>query len=195
MTNNNVTPRYFGEWHINIQTDQTNPGINRELQDLLFNTGLTNDKDTKYEPLAYLGNQSLGSNIHSENNHAILAKQCNQTDEIERIVIIIVYGDKQVISIERILESYSHRKEYDIDIDPHTDFPTDATKDYEIIEPLFNNILVEPLIYLGRQKCLNGINNLFAAEVTSLDPVVKKDVALVTINAVNKSYEINNILF
>lgn len=195
MANNNLTPRYFGDWHINVQTDKTNPGIIHELRNLFFKLD-NNSSPLQYKVLAHIGNQSLGSKIHSENNHAVLAEQYNEADDTNRIVLIVFHGDKSIVSIDRVLESYTHDcKEYDIHIEPNTEFPDEVRKDYEIIQPLFNNILVEPFIYLGNQKCLNGIKYLFVAEVTTLEPITKKEVALVTINAINKSYEITNILF
>ncbi len=196
MANNNVTSRYFGEWHVNIQTEETNPEIIGDLRDL-FTRANINKGFLNYTPLAYLGIQNLGSTIQSKNNVAVLAEQVNEYDHTGRIVIIIFYESDtdDIISIERVLESdLNSRKEYDIHIAPNTKIPDEVLKDYEIIRPHFNNMLVDPFIYLGSQKCLNGINHLLVAEVTSLDPVTKKDVALVTINAINKSYEITNVL-
>ena len=191
MTSNNQTSRYLGCWNICIRTRKDTID---DLNHYFFEN--IDSQKCSYSPLAYLGKQCLGSNIFSGNNHAILAKQVIHEDGTIRIIVAIFNNEgPQAISIERILEGYLEPQKYDIVIEPSITIPDDAYADFESVMKNFVDLIIEPFVYLGYQNCAKGVNKFFAAEVTALDVSGKKDIALITVNAEENTFFVNNILF
>ena len=165
----------LGNWEVNINTN----GMPQKVA-----TAFAKINETlvgaEYEPIAYIGHQVVNGT-----NHAVLAKQTVLTGKDTENIVLIVFNEKPgdmeaaLVGIERVVESGGELG--GIVVDPTTDIPDVAQVAWDEAFDGFVGSNVEPFAYLGSQV-VNGVNLIFAAEVTPVTPNAKKKAALVIIN-------------
>lgn len=147
----------------------------------------------EYTPIAYLGEQ-----IVNGTNYAVLAEQLVLSGKDTKNVVLMIFnqkpgqiGDATLVSIERVVESGGELG--GIKVDVQTDIPEEAKKAFDAAFAGFVGSNVEPFALLGTQVT-NGINYIFAAEVTSVTKVPVKSVDVVTVNALTGDVAFTDIL-
>lgn len=135
----------------------------------------------EYEPIAYLGSQVVNGT-----NHAVLAKQTVLTGKDTTNVVILIFNEKPgdmkctLVNIERVVEQGG--PEGGINVDVKTEIPADAQKEFDEAFEGFVGSTVKPFALLGTQV-VNGVNYIFACEITGVTAEPQTSVAIVTINS------------
>lgn len=149
----------------------------------------------EYTPIAYLGSQVVNGT-----NHAVLAEQLITTGKDTKNVVVVIFNEKPVkdalpevtlVNIERVLESGAPIG--GIKVEPTTNMPEDALKDFNEVMEGFLGSKVEPFAYLGSQV-VKGTNYYFAAELTPVVQNPKSSVAIVVVNALSDQVSFVDIL-
>lgn len=135
----------------------------------------------EYEPIAYLGSQ-----IVNGTNHAVLAKQTVLAGKDTTNVVVLIFNEKPgemkctLVNIERVVEQGG--QEGGINVDVKTEIPADAQKEFDEAFEGFVGSTVKPFALLGTQV-VNGVNYIFACEITSVTVEPQTSVAIVTVNS------------
>lgn len=170
----------FGSWNVDIHVGSNMPqkiaSAMTELESTLIGA--------EYEPIAYLGSQVVNGT-----NHAVLAKQTIVTGRDTHNVVVMIFNEKPndvkatLVSIERVVEGGLPLGGTTVDV--HTDIPEDALEVWDDAFMGFVGSKVEPFALLGTQV-VNGINYIFAAEVTGVTREPNKEVCIVVVNSNTK---------
>ena len=135
----------------------------------------------EYEPIAYLGSQ-----IVNGTNHAVLAKQTVLTGKDTTNVVVLIFNEKPnemkctLVNIERVVEQGG--PEGGIDVDVKTKIPAEAQAEFDKAFDGWVGANIKPFALLGTQV-VNGVNYLFACEVTGVTAEPQTSVAVVTVNS------------
>ena len=176
----------LGEWKIDVKTKDWPTDVDKAIEQLNHQYGAA------YKPIAYLGEQL----VHGH-NYAILAEftvvRICPSVSIVRIIFNVNDGKIQIVSIENIIESYGFVRPGSIIIAPTTNIPDEVMNEFNSVMEHFVGSDVKPFAYLGDQV-VSGIDRFLAAEVTAVHPGAKPRIALVVINAKDKSIQFKYIL-
>lgn len=146
----------------------------------------------EYEPIAYLGEQTVNGV-----NHAVLAKQILTTGRDTENIVVIIFNERPdameatLVSIERVVEggmALGGVKIFDGD-----SIPEDAKAAFKTTFTNYVGAKYEPIALLGTQV-VNGINYIFAA---TLEPVVQnpeKQAVIVVVNDAAGSVAIEDLM-
>jgi hypothetical protein len=177
----------LGEWTIDVITDAMPEKVATAIGKL--NETLLG---AEYVPIAYLGQQVVNGI-----NHAVLAEQTIITGKDVKNVVLIIFNEKPntmelaLVNIERVVEGGNGAGA--VEVDPKTDIPTDAKLAFDVALGGFVGSDVEPFALLATQVT-EGINYIFAAEVTPATREPKKIVSTVTVNTMLNSISFTDIL-
>lgn len=143
-----------------------------------------------YEPIAYIGSQVVNGT-----NHAVLAEQVLTTGRDTKNVVLLIFNEKgmncDLVSIERVVEAGGELGGTVVDV--KTDIPEDAQKAFDKALGGFVGAAVKPFALLATQP-VNGINYVFAAEVTPVTAEPQKKFCVITVNNLEKKASFADIL-
>ena len=163
----------FGSYEVNVQ-------IRRFPQKVAtyFDEAMGKLLGASYEPVAYLGSQTVNGI-----NHAILCEQTLLTGRDTRNVVMAVVNEKDeglsLVSVERVVESGDALGGLAVDV--QTEIPEEARSAFDRAFEGFVGSRVEPFALLATQVT-KGVDYVFAAELTPVSPNPVKTVAIVTVN-------------
>ena len=146
----------------------------------------------EYTPIAYLGSQQVNGT-----NHAVLAEQTVLTGKDTKNIVVIIFNEKPhemeatLVSIERVIEGGDGMGA--IKIAATTDIPAEAQSVFDEAFAGFVGSGVKPFALLATQV-VNGIDYIFAAEVTSVTKEPVTSVAIVTVNSNSKQASFDDLL-
>jgi len=175
----------LGGWKINFKVGSYPQKIASKLSEGIKLCGCT------YKDVAYLGSQEVVGT-----NHAILAEQTVTNGEDTKNVVILIFNEKQdsmdvsLVDIHRIVESGGKLGGTQINLT--TEIPEDA-------QEVFDNRVtrlgatVTPVAFIGT-KVTSGTDYKFLAVI---DPAIRDselELAIVTINPMRKSMDLENVL-
>ena len=177
-----------GSWKINISTT----GMPQKVA-----TAFAKMNETlvgaEYENIAYIGSQVVNGT-----NHAVLAKQTILTGRDTENIVLVIFNEKPsemeatLVGIERVVEGGGQLGGITL-ADATADIPEDASAVWNDAFEGFVGSKVEPFAYLGSQV-VNGVNLVFAAEVTPTTLNAEPTVKIVTINSATKDVIFTDLL-
>lgn len=177
----------LGSWKINVI-------LNAMPEKIATAVGKLSEQliGAEYTPIAYLGSQQVNGI-----NHAVLAEQTILTGKDTKNVVVLIFNEKPneleatLVNIERVVESGEALG--GINVNVKTEIPEDAQETFNTVFEGFVGSNVKPFALLGTQVT-NGVNYIFAAEVTSVtaEPVTK--VAIVTVNSLENTIAFADLL-
>jgi hypothetical protein len=179
----------LGSWNINVVVDGMPEKVATAVSKL--NEQLLG---AEYTPIAYLGSQVVNGT-----NHAVLAEQLLITGRDTKNVVLIIFNEKPssgiedltLVAIERVVEGGEGMGAVEVNV--KTDIPVDAKEAFASVIGGFVGSDVEPFALLATQV-VNGVDYIFAAEVTSVTAAPAKKVCKVTVNELNKTVSFVDIL-
>lgn len=144
----------------------------------------------EYTPIAYLGSQLVNGT-----NHAVLAEQLLITGKDTKNIVVLIFNEKgmdcNLVNIERVVEGGAEFG--GTQIVGTTDIPADAQKVFDKALAGFVGSTVKPFALLATQV-VDGVNYIFAAEVTTLALEAEKKLAVVTVNSITGNVAFTDIL-
>ena len=174
-----------GEWKVEVNVG----GMPQKVATAM---GEINMLGAEYEPIAYLGSQVVNGV-----NHAVLAEQIVITGRDTKNIVVLKFNEKPndmkvaLVGIETVV---SGGAEFGgIALDVKTDIPEDAKTAWDEAFKDFVGSDVKPFAYLGSQV-VNGMNYIFAAEVTPVVPDPVSRLAVVTVNTAEKHAYFGDLL-
>lgn len=173
-----------GSWEVNV-------AVNAMPNDVATAFGKVNELiGAEYTPIAYLGKQ-----IVNGVNHAILAEQILTTGKDTKNIVVIILNDRQgtftIANIERVVESGDALGGVKVDV--KTEIPAEAKKAFDDVLGKFVGATVKPFALLATQV-VKGVNYVFAAEITPVVKDPKTEVAVVTVNDLEKKASFHDVL-
>jgi hypothetical protein len=179
----------LGSWNINVVVDGMPEKVATAVSKL--NEQLLG---AEYTPIAYLGSQVVNGT-----NHAVLAEQLLITGRDTKNIVLIIFNEKPssgiedltLVAIERVVEGGEGMGAVEVNV--KTDIPVDAKVAFASVIGDFVGSDVEPFALLATQV-VNGVDYIFAAEVTSVTAAPVKKVCKVTVNELNKTVSFVDIL-
>ena len=152
---------------------------------------LTDVVGADYKPIAYLGYQEVNGT-----NHAVLAEQTLLVGKDTKNAVVLVFNEKpkandvSLSDIRRIVESGGEFGGTKVDMT--TEFPKEAIEAFNEAFEGFVGTKVEPLVYIG-QKISKGIDYKFLARTTPVVLNPESDLALVTVNSMDKKITFEHV--
>lgn len=177
----------FGSWKINVVKN----GMPQKVATAFAKLGET-IIGAEYEPIAYLGEQTVNGV-----NHAVLARQILITGRDTENIVVIIFNERPdsmeatLVSIERVVEGGMALG--GVQIFNGVDIPEDAKNVFDAAFKNFVGSKVEPIALLGTQV-VNGVNYIFAATLEPVTPNPEKKVAIVVVNSTSGSVAIDDML-
>ena len=173
----------LGSWNIKI-------AVNAMPEKLATAFGELQIIGAEYTPIAYLGSQVVNGI-----NHAVLAEQLLLTGKDTKNVVVMIFNEKEdkftLSNIERVVESGSGMGAVTVDV--KTDIPDDAKAVFDKAFTGFVGSKVEPFALLATQV-VNGVDYIFAAEVTTVTKEPVSYVSLVTVNSVTDEIKFEDLI-
>lgn len=173
----------LGSWNIKI-------AVNAMPEKLATAFGELQIVGAEYTPIAYLGSQVVNGI-----NHAVLAEQLLLTGKDTKNVVVMIFNEKEdkftLSNIERVVESGSGMGAVTVDV--KTDIPDDAKAVFDKAFTGFVGSKVEPFALLATQV-VNGVDYIFAAEVTTVTKEPVSYVSLVTVNSVTDEIKFEDLI-
>lgn len=165
----------LGAWNVNVITGGMPQKVATAVSKLNELVG------AEYSPIAYIGSQEVNGT-----NHAVLCEQTITNGKDTKNIVLVIFNEKPntieatLVSIERVVEGSNAMG--GISVDAKTEIPADAKTAFDNAFEGFVGSTVKPFALLGTQV-VNGINYIFAAEVTPVTANPVKTVCVVTVGS------------
>ena len=178
----------FGGWNVDVPHDKYPQKIASAVSNLNELIGL----GCEYEAIAYLGSQQVNGI-----NHAILAQQTvlNGKDISNAVVIVLNEkpgaNDVSVTDIRRVVEGSASMG--GVHVDMSSEVPAEALQALNLVMAGWVGSKVTPFAFIGTQV-VKGTNYIMAAEVKAVVPDAVTDLAIVTVNALDKKLEFERLM-
>ena len=177
----------FGGWNVEVPHDKYPQKIASAITDLNSLIGL----GCNYEAVAYLGYQQVNGT-----NHAILAQQTvlNGKDTNNAVVIVLNEkpgtGDISVTDIRRAVEGGAPMG--GVHVDMSAEVPDEAIQALNLVTAGWVGSKITPFAFIGTQVT-KGTNYIMAAEMKAVVPDALADLALITVNALDKKIQFERL--
>lgn len=178
----------FGGWNVDVPHDKYPQKIASAVSNLNEFIGLGCD----YEAIAYLGFQQVNGI-----NHAILARQTVLNGKDINNAVVIVLNEKpntsdiSVTDIRRVVEGGAPMG--GIHVDMSSEVPAEALQALNLVTAGLVGAKITPFAFIGTQVT-KGTNYILAAEVKAVVPNAMPDLAIVTVNALDKKLQFERLL-
>ena len=144
-----------------------------------------------YDPVAYLGYQQVNGT-----NHAVLAEQTITNGKDTKNAVMMIFNEKpssndiSLVNVRTIAESGGDLGGLNVSVT--TDIPQEAMDAFAAATEGFVGSKIVPVAYLGSQV-VKGINYEMIAEITPVTLNAKTDLALITVNGLDKTIKFERV--
>lgn len=145
----------------------------------------------EYKDIAYLGSQVVNGT-----KHAVLMEQTIVVGrDVKNAVIVYFYEapgsmDVALAGIETLVESGGELGGTKVDMS--VEIPNDAKVAFEAAMVGFLGSTIVPVVYIG-SKVVKGVEYKMIAEVTPVIPDAKTELALITVNGLEKTMQFEKV--
>ena len=177
----------FGSWVINPIVDAMPQKVATAFSELAETL-----VGASYEPIAYLGSQTVNGI-----NHAVLAKQTLITGLDQVNIVIVKFNEKEMdcslYGIETILEGGPAYGGYNVNVVAGADLTEEFMERFNAVTGGWVGTTIVP-VALVATKVVKGINEVYVCTVTPVVPDAKASLKLVTINSTTKTVDFEDLL-